>query len=129
MVKKGPKLSFFTDNNVPDSVAKYLQRRGHSVHRMRHHMPADSPDPVVATAALQAGRILVSQDKDFNDQRFAQARFAKLSRIALSGPGPSLVAALKEHMHLIEAQWDYKVRTGEVRMIVHIKVGQIRIRK
>ena len=92
-------------------------------------MPADSPDPVVATAALQAGRILVSQDKDFNDQRFAQARFAKLSRIALSGPGPSLVAALKEHMHLIEAQWDYKVRTGEVRMIVHIKVGQIRIRK
>lgn len=128
MVKRAAKLLFFADHNVPDSVAKYLQRRGHSVHRLRHHMPHNSPDPVVATAALKAGRILISQDKDFNSQRFAQPRFASLSRISLVGPGPTLVAALREHMHLIEAQWAHTQQTGAARMIVHVQVGQIRIR-
>lgn len=128
MARPATKLRLFTDNNVPDSVAKYLQNRGHSVHRLRHHMADDSPDPVVATAALAVGRILVSQDKDFNHQRFAQPRFQRLSRIALVGPGPTLVDALKEHIHLIEAQWDHTERTRAARMIVHVQVGQIRFR-
>ena len=95
------KLHFLTDNNVPDSVGDYLRSRG----RMRHHMPVDSPDPVVAMAALDDGRILVSQDKDFNHPRFSQNRFAALSRVALVGLGPTLVPALKQYMHLIELHW------------------------
>jgi hypothetical protein len=88
-------------------------------------MADDSPDPVVATAALAAGRILVSQDKDFNHQRFAQPRFARLSRIALVGPGPTLLAAVKEHIHLIEAQWEHTQRIGAARMIVRLQRGKI----
>jgi len=65
----GRKLNFLTDNCIPDSVGDYLRRRGHSVFRVRGQMPDNSPDQVVATAALKAGRILVSWDKDFNDQR------------------------------------------------------------
>ena len=128
MAKRADQLCFFTDNNVPDSVGIYLRRRGHSVHIMRHHMPADSKDPVVATAALEADRILVSQDRDFNHQRFAQERFALLSRLALVGPGPTLVDALKEHMHLIEFQWAHTLRIRAPRMIVHARVGQVRFR-
>lgn len=128
MAKRGTQLRFFTDNNIPDSVGNYLRSRGHSVYRLRHHMPHDSKDPVVATAAIKADRILVSWDKDFNSQRFAQPRFQTLSRIALSGAGPMLVDALKEHLELVEFQWERVQRKGAPRMIAHVQVGQIRFR-
>lgn len=122
------RLRLFLDNNVPDSLGRYLQRRGHSVQRQRFWIPADSPDPVVATTAMEADRILVTLDKDFNSQRFQQDRFARLCRISLSGPAHQLTGAIKEHIHLIEAQWEHCVRTRAARMIVHVKPGQIRIR-
>lgn len=126
MPKRAQQLRFFTDENVPDSVARYLQRRGHSVWRAKSHLPEGTPDPVVATTAMQGGRILVSQDKDFNHQRFAQPKFAKLSRIGLVGPGPTLVDALKEYIHLIEAEWAKK---KGARMIVRVQVGQIKFNR
>lgn len=128
MPKGADKLFFFLDNNVPDSIGRYLQRRGHSVLRQRHHIPADSPDPIVATTAMEANRILVTIDRDFNSQRFHQPRFDRLSRVSLSGPSHQLLGAVKEHIHLIEFQWDHKVRMGTRRMIAHIKAGMIRIR-
>src|SRR5690349_23269678 len=95
------KLRLFLDNNVPDSIGRYLQRRGHSVLRQRFHIPANSPDQLVALTAVTADRILVTIDKDFNDQRFQQNRFARLSRISLSGPSHTLLDAVKAHLHLI----------------------------
>lgn len=127
MAKATIKLSLFSDHNVPDSVGNWLQRRGHSVFRLRKHMPDNSPDPVVAAAALDAGRILLTQDKDFNSQRFMQPRFEKLSRISLSGDGPTLLPAIKEHIHLIEFQWAHAQSTNS-RMIAHVRVGNIRFR-
>jgi hypothetical protein len=102
MAQRAVRLPLFLDNNIPDSLGRYFQRRGHSVHRQRFYIPPDSPDPVVATTAMKAGRILVSQDKDFNSQRFQQDRFSSLSRIALSGEAQTLLSALKEHIELIE---------------------------
>ena len=122
------KLHFFLDNNVPDSIGRYLQRRGHSVQRQRFYIPADSPDPLVAATALNAGRILISQDRDFNSQRFQQDRFAGLSRLALSGPGPTLIEAVKQYIHLIELQWAHLQRQQAARMIAHVRTGQIRFR-
>lgn len=128
MPKAAIKLHLFLDNNIPDSIGRYLQRRGHSVQRQRFHIPADSPDPVVATTAMKAGRILVTQDKDFTSQRFQQERFAALSRISLSGQSNTLLAALKEHLHLLEFQWAHCQQTGIGRMIAHVRVGQVRFR-
>jgi len=122
------RLRLFLDNNVPDSVGRYFQRRGHSVQRQRFWIPADSADPIVATTAMEADRILVTLDRDFNSQRFQQDRFARLSRISLSGPAHELIDAIKEHIHLVEHQWDHCVRARAPRMIVHVKPGQIRIR-
>lgn len=127
MLQPAVKLHLFLDNNVPDSLGRYLQRRGHSVQRQRFYIPADSPDPIVATTAMEAGRILVTQDKDFNSQRFQQERFARLSRIALSGESHTLLPALKEHLELIEFRWGQCQRSS-TRMIAHVKLGQIRIR-
>ena len=128
MAKAAIKLYLLTDNNVPDSIGDYLRRRGHSVHRIRGHMADNAPDQVVAMAALKADRILITQDKDFNTQRFMKPYMAGLSRIALVGDGATLKAAMKEHIHLIEAQWAHKIATGAVRMIAHVQVGQIKFR-
>lgn len=127
MVAVRPKLRFFTDENIPDSIASYLQGRGHSVFRCKKHLPEGTPDPVVATTAMEDNRILVSQDKDFNHQRFDQPRFARLSRIGLTGHGPELLAAIKEHVHLVESQWAHKAAAA--RMIARLKVGQVKFSK
>lgn len=127
MPRPAVQLPLFLDNNVPDSLGRYLQRRGHSVHRQRFYIPPDSPDPIVATTAMEAKRILVTQDKDFNSQRFQQDRFARLSRIALSGEAQTLLLALKEHLELIEFKWAQCQRSN-TRMIAHVRVGQIRFR-
>lgn len=127
MARAAITLRLFNDENVPDSVARYLRARGHSVHRAKGQLAESAPDPVVATFAMENDRILVSSDRDFNSQRFMQPRFARLSRIALVGDGPTLVAALREHIHLIEAQWAHCVAHGG-RMTIHVQVGQIRIR-
>ncbi|WP_158271900.1 MULTISPECIES: DUF5615 family PIN-like protein [unclassified Novosphingobium] len=119
-------MQFFLDQNVPDSIGRYLQGRGHSVLRLRHHIPPDSPDQIVGVTALKAGRILISCDKDFNRQRFQQDRFAQLSRIALSGAGPDLLPAIKEHVEVIEFQLQRIPSNG--RMVVHVATGQVRFR-
>lgn len=127
MAKGREKLRVFTDNNVPDSIGNYLRSRGHSVYRQRHHMRTDEPDQVVATAALEDDRILISWDKDFNSQRFQQARFAKLSRIALSGDGPDLLKAIKKHIRTLEFQWS-ECKRARTRLIAHVRIDQIRFR-
>jgi predicted nuclease of predicted toxin-antitoxin system len=128
MRRTATKLHFFLDNNVPDSVGRYLQGRGHSVKRQRFHIAADAPDPVVAVTAMESNRILVTQDKDFNSQRFHQERFARLSRVSLSGPSHTLIDAIKEHLHLIEFQAQHTMASGGSRVIAHVKVGQVRFR-
>jgi hypothetical protein len=97
------------------------------VYRAKGQLAESTPDQVVATVAMEGDRILVSQDKDFKSQTFRQPRFARLSRLALVGPGPTLVAAVREHIHLIEAHGAHRQAHGG-RMIIHVQVGQIRIR-
>jgi predicted nuclease of predicted toxin-antitoxin system len=128
MARATTKLRLFTDENIPDSVARYLQGRGHSVFRAKAHLPEGSPDPIVAAAAMEHGRILVTWDRDFNDQRFMRARFARLSRIGLSGTGPELVVAMRRHIRMIEFAWSEKLRTGAPRMIAFAKIDGCRFR-
>lgn len=127
MAKAAFKLHLFLDANVPDSIGRFLQGRGHSVQRQRFYIPQNSPDPTVGMTALQAGRILLTQDKDFNSQRFQQDRFADLSRIHITGLSHTLLPALKEHLHLIEFQWGHSIKTRR-RMVAYVKAGQVKFR-
>jgi hypothetical protein len=122
------KLDFFTDENIPDSVCRYLQGRGHSVFKAKAHLPEGSADPVVATAAMEDNRILLTWDKDFNDQRYQQGRFARLNRIGLSGEGPDLVVAFKRHIRVIEFQYGEAVRERR-RFVAFAKVDQVRFKR
>src|SRR5262245_27319198 len=101
MVKVGV-LGFLTDQNVPEDVVQCLSNRGHLVSRVRDEMPANSPYPVVAMAAINAGRVLVSWDRDFGHQRFMQYRFARLSRIGFSCPEPQGAERLIAVLDVIE---------------------------
>ena len=120
------RLEFFLDNNVPDSIGRYLQGRGHGVKRQRFHIPADSPDQIVATTAMEAGCVLVTLDRDFNNQRFQKDRFARLNRISLSGAPHLLLGALKSEIQQIEFR--ASTRRANQRLIVHLAPGQIRFR-
>lgn len=126
MAASRPKLRFFLDQNVPDSIGRYLRGRGHSVLLLRHHIPDNSPDPVVGMTALQSDRILVTCDRDFNAQRFRQERFAELCLVSLCGPGPMLLPAIKEHIAVLEFQMPRKPAGG--RMVAQLQRGIIRFR-
>lgn len=126
MATERPKLRFFLDQNVPDSIGRYLRGRGHSVLFLRHHIPDNSPDPVVGMTALQAGRILITCDRDFNAQRFRQDRFSELSIISLCGPGPTLLNAIKEHIEVVEFQMPRRRRGG--RMVAQLQLCIVRFR-
>jgi hypothetical protein len=124
-----PVLRFLMDNNVPDSVGTYLRGRRHSVVRLRTIMPMNSPDQIVAEAAIRDQRILVSWDKDFNAQRFKQPRFDQLSRIGFSCPEPLGVARLRSVIELVEFEWQAKLKRRLPRMILHIGSDQVRTRR
>jgi hypothetical protein len=95
-------IRFLLDNNVPDSVARFLRERGHDVELVREVMAANAKDPVVAVAAIEARRVLISWDKDFNHQRFQQERFNCLSRIGMSCPEPDGAIRLEQLIDVIE---------------------------
>ena len=98
--RKAPR--FLTDNNVPDSTGNALTSFGHDVVRQRDVMATDATDPVVAMAAIQSDRILLSWDKDFNHQRFQSDRFSKLSRVGMACPEPLGANRIHEIEDLIE---------------------------
>jgi predicted nuclease of predicted toxin-antitoxin system len=54
------------DENVPDAVAQFLQRRGHVVHYVRHELALGTSDKDVARHANDLGGIVVTWNyKDF----------------------------------------------------------------
>ena len=60
-----PKLAIFVDHNVAESSARAFESAGHRVRRLRHTLPPDAPDDLVAATAAAAGEILLTHDKDF----------------------------------------------------------------
>lgn len=112
-------LAFLSDHNVPVSVGQVLLDRGHDVVRVADLMPVNSPDPVVAKAAIEAGRILLSWDRDFNHQRFMQSRFAPLCRIGFALPEPQGAARLEVVLDLVE--FAFARAEGQP---VRIRIGQ-----
>lgn len=123
-MEKAEALGFLTDQNVPEDVVRCLLDRGHFVSRVRDEMPADSPDPVVATAAINAGRILISWDRDFGHQRFMKERFAQLSRIGFSCPEPRGAERLLAVLDLIEFAF-FRANGGPLR--IRVAFGKIQI--
>jgi predicted nuclease of predicted toxin-antitoxin system len=118
------RLKFLTDNCVPDSVARELEKAGHEVIRLRDVIPTNSPDPVVATVAEVNDAILVSFDKDFKALApkigVGQQRFRKLSRITFRCREPLAARRIAAALSLIEHEWRLAQSLPNKRIIIQI---------
>lgn len=102
-------MRFLLDENVPRAVAQALTDLGHDVVLATEVVAAGSPDHVVATAALQDERVLVTHDRDFRriDRLHARerngGRFHALHRVLLSCQEPAAAARIRNFLPVIEA--------------------------
>ena len=118
-------MKFLLDNNVPNRVAVTLRELGHDVALVRELLSHDASDPLVAVAAEQAGRVLVSLDRDFKQLDPTRpdgyrARFRRLSRIWLRcRPSRS---AERVKLFIREIEWEEKAHAelGIPKMNLHL---------
>ena len=115
---------FLTDHNVPDSVGRVLLDLGHDVVRLRDVMAIDTTDPVVARAAIEDRRVLVSWDKDFTKQRFMTPRFAGLSRLSMSGPEMEGAARLEAVFDIVSFALQ---RAAGTPVTIRVGVGKVQL--
>jgi len=125
-----PRIKFFTDENVPDSVGGALAEAGHDVARLRDHLVRGSPDQVVAKFSELLEAVLVTLDRDFDSLAprigIGQRRFRQLSRIAIRCDEPRAAARIKIALSLIEHEWQLAQNSDDKRMIVEIGTTHIR---
>lgn len=125
-------IPFFMDQNVPDSVGKFLETEGHTVVRLREVMATTTPDPVIAVACTKNGHVLVSHDKDFRQiakrLNITQRQYQQsLHKITLECPEPEDVARLKDSLSLIEHEW--QLAREDRPMVIGIRSKSIYIRR
>jgi len=125
-----PRLRFFLDEGVADSVGAYLTSEGHFVIYLRDSINTGSADPLVCIAAEANEAILVAHDADMlglvKKHGVSNGRFKRLSLIKLSCPAPRAVDRLKTAMSLIEHEWIVSGTKTARRVHIEIKTDIIR---
>lgn len=130
MKKSPPKMRFFTDQCVPESVAKVLEAAKYDVVRLREKIATDAPDALVAAVAEANGAVLVTMDSDFKSiasrAGIGKTRFRKLSLIRFQKCRESSAAArMRNAISLIEHEWKCGNGASDRRMFVVISEGVI----
>ncbi|MBV9841376.1 MAG: DUF5615 family PIN-like protein [Sphingomonadaceae bacterium] len=126
-----PRMRFFTDQNVPESVPRALEYAGYDVVRLRERIGTRSPDTLVAAVAEANSAVLVTWDSDFKSiaQRhgIGQRRFRKLSLLRFEKCRESRGAErLERALSLIEHEWEIGNGQSDRRMFVVITDQTIR---
>jgi len=124
-------MRFFTDQNVPDSVAKTLQASGYEVTRLREKIATNSPDTLVAAIAEANSAILVTMDGDFKEisarTGIGQSRYRNLSIIRFEKCRESQAAQrMNEALSLIDHEWRVATNNNRRRILIVISAGTIR---
>ena len=105
-------LRFFADQCVPNSVGASLSGEGHDVQRLRDHLLASTPDPLVIAKAQQLDAILVSLNGDFADiVSYPPSAYNGIISLQVRNHpetiGP-IVARLIDHLARYPSATDYK---------------------
>jgi len=124
-------MRFFIDQNVPDSVGRFLAGRGHEVVFLRERIPTASPDALVAAVAEANSAILITFDSDFRALAsrigIGRRRFATLSLVRFEKCRESQAARrIEAALSLIEHEWAIGRGAGDRRMFVVITGQTIR---
>lgn len=130
-MKTKPKLRFFVDNCVPESVPVMLEALGHYAIRLRDRILPDSPDALVATLAETFEEILLTADRDFKmmvqRHSIGKREFNKLSLLRFEKCRESQMAArLELAMSLVLHEWELGQASSDRRMFVVITANTIR---
>lgn len=125
-------MRFMLDENVPEGVAAILRGLEHDVVRSTDVIAAGSPDPLVATAAQEDDRILVTHDGDFRRierlcSQGQQERFPTFSRLMLSCSGPAAAPRLETFLVIVEAEYQRVQNLDDKRLTVDIGDRRVRI--
>lgn len=130
MSQARPKLAVFVDHNVAESAARAFEAAGHAARRLRHALPQDAPDDLVAATAAAADEMLLTHDKDFRQvaRRAGSAVVhpKRLSIIGLRCPEFDAARRLTAVMSLIEHEWNYAIAFGNG--LLHIEIHPTLIR-
>ncbi len=126
-----PRMCFFTDQNVPESVAAALEDAGYEVQRLRDKTAPNAPDTLVAAISEANGAILVTMDADFKSIAsripIGRNRYRKLSLLRFERCRESRAAErLKAALSLIEHEWAVGSGRHDRRMFVVIGAEAIR---
>jgi predicted nuclease of predicted toxin-antitoxin system len=120
-----PKLRFFLDNCVPDSVGRILVAAGHEVIYQRDVIARDAPDLLVALASAANEAILVTFDRDHKAiaSRFnvSNRKLKTLSRIDLRCTEPQAAERIAAGLSLIEAEWLIAQGASDRRLFMEVQ--------
>jgi predicted nuclease of predicted toxin-antitoxin system len=125
-------MRLLIDENVPDSVSKFLRERGHEVDLVRDSLGQMTPDEFVAWVGDDLGAIVVTIDKDFKSlvsrmPTFGRRRFSALSRISLRCRETQALSRMQEFIEEIEREYDRLQGRSDKRLIVEITGSSYRI--
>ena len=131
MTDDQPKMKFFTDQNVPESVALFLEAQGYEVDRLREKIATNSPDTLVAAISEAYKAVLITFDSDFKTlakrEGIGRRQFRTLSTIRFERCRESQAAdRIRTAMTLIEHEWNAGVGNRDRRMFIVITSDSIR---
>ena len=125
-------MHLLVDENVPDSVARFLAGRGHHVELVRDRLGQMTPDQYVAWVGDELGAIVVTMDRDFKQivarvPHGGRARLKSLGRISLRCRESRALARLQDFIEDIELEYERLQSRSDARLIVEINETSYRI--
>lgn len=126
-------MRFLIDHNVNASVTRALRALGHDVVTVQEILFPEAEDPIVATAAVQEDRVLVSHDADMRriERKISdgvRARYPTLCRIMLCTPEVMAADRLEAFMPIVELEFE-QARGCECPMMFEIGHRRVRIHR
>jgi predicted nuclease of predicted toxin-antitoxin system len=117
---------FFLDHCVSNSVMTSLGNAGHVVHRLRDHIPTDSPDPIVIATAQKLDAILVTLNGDFGDiTTYPPAHFGGIVSLQVKNRPERIGAIVSQLVSYLVANPDREHYRGK---LLQVEAHRIRIR-
>ncbi|MEQ8330679.1 MAG: DUF5615 family PIN-like protein [Longimicrobiales bacterium] len=125
------RMLLLIDENVPNSVAQFLEDRGHDVRFVRDLFPAGTPDPVIATIGDRLSAVVVTWDRDFERlvKRVPEgnrARFRRLGRISFRCNEVRGRELIERWIDMIEFHYQRALEQPDLRMLVQIQENSVR---
>jgi hypothetical protein len=116
-------IPFLIDENVPHSVARFLENRGHRVRLVRELFPRRSPDAIISVIGDDLGVVVVTWDRDFNR---LNKKLRKLGRLSFECDEKDGRALVEQYIDYIEFHYQRATAAGR-KMMVTIQPSGIKL--